>query len=75
MTVSILHSLRRELTYLLTCGIRSLVSGTQNDIVVSSITLSLMIKVYCLEFTLAYIKIMLSAARLSQIRTEACISL
>ena len=35
MTVSILHSLRRELMYLLTCGRRSLVSGTQNVIVVS----------------------------------------
>ena len=35
MTVSILESLRRELTYLLTCGRRSLVSGTQNDMVVS----------------------------------------
>ena len=35
MTVSILHSLWRELTYLLTCGRRSLVSGTQNVIVVS----------------------------------------
>ena len=34
MTVSILQSLRRELTYLLTCGRRSLVSGTLNDIVV-----------------------------------------
>ena len=34
-SVSILHSLRRELPYLLTCGRRSLVSGTQNDIVVS----------------------------------------
>ena len=32
MTVSIPHSLWRELTYLLTCGRRSLVSGTQNDI-------------------------------------------
>ena len=34
-TVSILHSLRRELTYLLTCRRRSLVSGTQNDTVFS----------------------------------------
>ena len=32
---SILHSLRSKLTYLLTCGRCSLVSGTQNDIVVS----------------------------------------
>ena len=30
-----LHSLRREFVYLLTCGRRSLVSGTQNEIVVS----------------------------------------
>ena len=37
MTVSILHSLRREFTYLLTCGRRSLVSENQNDIVVSRI--------------------------------------
>ena len=44
-TVSILHSVRREQTYLLTCGRRSLVSGTQNDIVVSWITLWRMIKV------------------------------
>ena len=34
-SVSILHSLRRELPYLLTCGRRSFVSGIQNDIVVS----------------------------------------
>ena len=34
LTVSILHSLRKELTYLLTCGRLSLVFGTQNDIVV-----------------------------------------
>ena len=33
-TVLILHSIRRELTYLLTCGRRSLVSRTQSDIVV-----------------------------------------
>ena len=30
-----LHSLRRDVFYLLTCGRRSLVSGTQNEIVVS----------------------------------------
>ena len=30
-----LHSLRREFVYLLTYGRRSLVSGTQNEIVVS----------------------------------------
>ena len=35
VTVSILHSLWRELTDLLTCGRCSLVSGTQNDTVVS----------------------------------------
>ena len=34
-SVSILHSLRREFVYLLTCGKRSLVSGIQNDTVVS----------------------------------------
>ena len=33
--LSILHSILRELTHLLTCGRRSLVSGTQNDIVVT----------------------------------------
>ena len=31
MTALILHSLRRELTYLLTCGRRSRVSENQND--------------------------------------------
>ena len=31
MTVSILHSLRREFVYLLTCGRPSLVYGTHND--------------------------------------------
>ena len=49
MTVSILNSLRRELTYLLTCGRHSLVSGTQNDIVVSG-----MIKVYLLGVSLHF---------------------
>ena len=34
-SVSIPHSLRRELSYFLTCGRRSFVSGIQNDIVVS----------------------------------------
>ena len=34
-SVSILHSLRREFVYLLNCGRRSLVSETQNEIVVS----------------------------------------
>ena len=34
-SVSLLHSLRRELPDLLTCGGRGLVSGIQNDIVVS----------------------------------------
>ena len=41
--------------YLLTCGRRSLVSGTQNDIIVSWITLWGMIKIYWLDLTLAYI--------------------
>ena len=41
--------------YWLTCGRRSLVSGTQNDIVVSWITLWWMIKVYWFDLTLAYI--------------------
>ena len=31
----VFHSLRREFVYLLTCGRRSLVSETQNEIVVS----------------------------------------
>ena len=35
MAVSILHLLRREFSYLLACGRRSLVSGIQNEIVVS----------------------------------------
>ena len=48
---------------------------TQNEIVVSWITLWGMIKVYWLDLTLAYISIMLSAARLPQVRAEACISL
>ena len=39
MTVLIFHSLWRELTYLLTCGRCSLVSGTQSDTVFSWITL------------------------------------
>ena len=34
-SVSILHSLRGELPYFLPCRRRSLVSGIQNDIVVS----------------------------------------
>ena len=40
---------------LLTCGRHSLVSGTQNEIVVSWITLWGMIKVYWLVLSLAYI--------------------
>ena len=40
---------------ILTCGRRSLVSGTQNDIVVSWITLWGMIKVYWHDLTLGYI--------------------
>ena len=39
-------TVRRELTYLLTCGRRSIVSRTQNDTVLSGITLTGMIKVY-----------------------------
>ena len=50
--VEIADSLRRELTYLLTCGRHSLISGTQNDIVVSWIALWGMIKVYWLDFSL-----------------------
>ena len=33
--VAVFHLLRREFVYLLTCGRRSLVSETQNEIVVS----------------------------------------
>ena len=51
----VLHSLRREFVHLLTCGRRSLVSETQNEIVVSCITLWGMIKVYWADLTLAYI--------------------
>ena len=47
-------SLQREFLYLLTCGRRSLVSGTQNEIVVSWITLWGMIKVYWLDFSLYF---------------------
>ena len=54
MTVLILLSLRRKLTYFLTCGRRSLVSGTYNDKVVSWITLWGMIKVYGLDFSLHF---------------------
>ena len=56
MTVSLGSSLAPgEFVYLLTSGRRSLVSGTQNEIVVSWITLSGMIKVYWLDLSLAYI--------------------
>jgi len=55
MTVSILYSLRRELTDLLTWARRCLVSGTENDTVVSWIILWWRIKVYWLNLTLAYI--------------------
>ena len=54
MTLSIRHSLRRELTCLSPCERRSLVSGTQNDIVGSWITMWVMIKVYCLAFSLHF---------------------
>ena len=50
----VLHSLRRKFVYLLTCGRRSLVSGTQNEIVVSRITLWGMIKEYWLDFNLHF---------------------
>ena len=53
VTMSILHSLRGELTCLLTCGRRSLVSGTQNDTVVSSNTQWGWLKYT--DLTLAYI--------------------
>ena len=56
--------------YLLTCGSRSLVPGTQNEIVVSWITLWEMNKVYWLDFTLD-----LRSCCLPQVRAEACISL
>ena len=56
MTVSLGTSLRREFVNFFTYGRRSLVSGTQNDIVVSWITLWGMIKVYWLDdLILAYI--------------------
>ena len=51
----VLHWLRREFVYLLTCGRPNLVLGTQNEIVVSWITLWGLIKVYWLDLTLAYI--------------------
>ena len=54
ITVSILHLLRRELTYLLTFRRRSFVSRTQNDIAVSWITLRGVIRVYCLDFSLHF---------------------
>ena len=61
----------------LTCGRHSLVSRTQNEIVVSWITLWGMIKVYPLDLTWLepIFLTMLSAAHLLQIRAEACISL
>ena len=46
-----LHSLWREFVYLLTCGRRSLVSETQNEIVVSWIILWGMTKIYWLDLT------------------------
>ena len=56
MMVSLGTSLAAEGIYLLSCGRCSLVSGTQNDIVVSWITLWGMIKVYWLDdLTSAYI--------------------
>ena len=56
MTVSLGSSLASDgIFYLFTCGRRSLDSGTQNEIVVSWISLWGMIKVYWLGLTLAYI--------------------
>ena len=57
MTVSLGSSLASDFLkfYLLTCGRHSLVSGTQNEIVVSWITLWGMIKVYWLDLILACI--------------------
>ena len=55
MTVSLGSSFASEgFVYLLTCGRRSLVSGTQNEIVVSWMTLWGMIKVYWLDFSLHF---------------------
>ena len=55
MTVLLGSSLASEDFFnLLTCGKRSLVSGTQNEIVVSWITLWRMIKVYWLDFSLHF---------------------
>ena len=51
---SVLHSLWGEFVYLLTFGRRSLVSETQNEIVVSWITLRGMIKIYWLDFSLHF---------------------
>ena len=50
----VLHSLWRDFFYLLSCGRRSLASGTQNEIVVSWITLWGMMKVYWLDFSLHF---------------------
>ena len=78
MTVSLGSSLASEgICLFVDCGRRILVSETQNEIVVSWITLWGMIKVYWLDLTWFQptFSIMLSAARLPQVRTEACISL
>ena len=58
--------------HLLICGRCSLVLETQNEIVVSWITLWGMMKVYWLDPTFS---IMLSAVRLPQVRAKTCISL
>ena len=55
---------------LLTCGRRSLVSETQNEIVVSWITLWGLMKVYWFDFSLHF-----RSCCLPQVHTEACISL
>ena len=54
MTVLVFHSLWRELTYLLTRGMRSVVSGTQTDLIVSWIVLWGMIKVCWRDFSLHF---------------------
>ena len=54
MKVSLGSSLASEGIYLLTCGRRSLVSETQNEIVVSWCTLWGMMKVYWLDFSLHF---------------------
>ena len=61
--------------YFLTCGRCTLVSGTQNDIVVSWIILWRMIKVYWLDFSLHFGSCCLLRFCPEHIRAVACISL